>query len=448
MIRRTDRHYLRLLRWDLEARVLLKKQLDQLSRYHGGEAHDFSRSRDRYLSRIVRYATKYSAYYGQVIPGSLSRGVDPASAAWRSVPLLDKKTIRSEGANLTTAPDDCPWVGRMTTGGSTGEPMGFSFMGGHDAEHQEFLWRLHGYEPGDRILAMDGTTVDAESVAAGKYWTKKASSELPYGGTALSGHYLNDATRDAYVDYLTGHRPAFIRGYPSLVAEVATAMLARNVSLECKGVELSSESHSDEQVALIESAFGPVFDQYGHAEASVFGYSLRSDGPIFCSPVYGLVEVLDEDAEPVGPGEVGELVVTGFHNFATPFIRYRTGDLAEYGGESDGITRLKRVMGRTQDYVVSSDGAKHLITALVFGRHYAALEHIDRWQIVQEVAGKAVVKIDRGEGYGQADEDEIRANFQRLADVETEFDYLSGITRTGRAKAPLVLQRVRSRSVE
>lgn len=436
-----DPHYRRLVRWDIEAKLLLGTQLRRLADHHHGRRYDFTSIRDRYLSRIVRFARENSEYYSVNLPAVGRRGLTSMSEAWMSVPLLDKATIRQHRDSLMTAPLSCPWVGELTTGGSTGEPFGFPYIGGHDAEHQEFLWRLHGYQSGDRILAMDGTLVSDTDIAAGRYWTKKSDHELPYGGTALSGHYLSNDTKGAYLDFLLDYKPEFIRGYPSLVSEIASLARDRNVYLGCKGVELSSESHTDHQVELIESVLGPVFDQYGHAEASIFGYSLESRGVIFCSPMYGLVEVLDDAGDQVAPGETGEVVVTGFHNYAMPFIRYRTGDLAVLESEADGIVGLRTVVGRTQDYLLSGDGEKHMLTALVFGRHYAALARIDRWQLVQEVPGKVLIRINRGAGYGPDDEEEIRRNFMELAGIDTVFDYETGINRSGRAKSPLVIQK-------
>lgn len=439
--RARDPHYRSLLRWDAEARVLMRWQLRRLSAYHEGRHFDFTSVRDRYLTRIVRFARKKSTYYAENLPPLDGGGLVTMASEWGAVPLLDKTTIRQRLDGLMTAPPDCPWVGRPTTGGSTGEPFGFPQMGGHDAEHQEFLWRMHGYREGDRILALDGTLVGERDLEAGRYWVRKAASELPYGGTALSGHYLSAGTEDAYVNFLQNYNPEFIRGYPSLLAELATLLQRRGIRLNCKAVEMSSESHTNEQVDLIESVFGPTFDQYGHAEASLFGYSLDAQGPIFCSPMYGLVEVLDDAGRPVSSGETGEVVVTGFHNFAMPFIRYRTGDLAVFDSDSDGIVRLREVIGRTQDVLISADGEKHLLTALVFGRHYSALARIERWQLVQDVPGVVLIRVVRGAGYGPEDEEEIRRNFRDLARIDAFFDYESGIGRTGRAKAPWVIQR-------
>ncbi len=63
------------------------------------------------------------------------------------------------------------------------------------------------------------------------------------------------------------------------------------------------------------------------------------------------------DGHPVAPGEDGEVVVTHLDNWAMPFIRYRTGDVAQFDNTSCGCGRhlsiMKKIQGRTMDFVVT-----------------------------------------------------------------------------------------------
>jgi len=60
--------------------------------------------------------------------------------------------------------------------------------------------------------------------------------------------------------------------------------------------------------------------------------------------------------EPVGPGEVGELVITTLTKEAFPLIRYRTRDLTRFPPEScpcgRTMRRMSRVLGRTDDMLI------------------------------------------------------------------------------------------------
>ncbi|MEE8213348.1 MAG: phenylacetate--CoA ligase family protein, partial [Alphaproteobacteria bacterium] len=74
-----------------------------------------------------------------------------------------------------------------------------------------------------------------------------------------------------------------------------------------------------------------------------------------------LVEILDKDGKPCPPGEVGRLVVTDFHNFATPLIRYEIGDYAEAGEPCScgrGLPVLRRILGRVRNIATLPSGEK------------------------------------------------------------------------------------------
>ena len=75
---------------------------------------------------------------------------------------------------------------------------------------------------------------------------------------------------------------------------------------------------------------------------------------------YGHHEILRPDGTPTEPGEVGEIVVTGLHHQAMPFIRYRTGDLASWSIDpcncGQVFPTIDGVVGRGGDYVVGKSG--------------------------------------------------------------------------------------------
>jgi phenylacetate-CoA ligase len=74
-----------------------------------------------------------------------------------------------------------------------------------------------------------------------------------------------------------------------------------------------------------------------------------------------LIEVLDANDRPCQPGEVGRVVVTPLHGFATPLIRCEIGDEAEVGEPcacGRGLPVLKRIVGRTYDYLVTVTGKR------------------------------------------------------------------------------------------
>ncbi|MFW5936208.1 MAG: phenylacetate--CoA ligase family protein, partial [Candidatus Hadarchaeota archaeon] len=119
-----------------------------------------------------------------------------------------------------------------------------------------------------------------------------------------------------------------------------------------------AEPWSEETRKRIEDKTGiDAFDVYGTSELS---------GPLFteCTEKNGIhiwgdhfiAEVVDNEGEPVGEGEKGELVVTTISKEAMPLIRWRTGDVTILEEEkcACGRThpRLMRILGRADDMLI------------------------------------------------------------------------------------------------
>jgi phenylacetate-CoA ligase len=183
-----------------------------------------------------------------------------------------------------------------------------------------------------------------------------------------------------------------------------------------------------------------VIGQYGHTEACVFGYTVDDSFTYYCSPLYGFTEIIGEDDIHVKEGEEGEIIVTGFSSFGFPLIRYKTGDRAIYGGCSDGIVILKKVLGRTADYLINIENIKVLLTALIFGQHYSAFSRIKRWQIIQDKIGWVSIIIEKEKGYGNDDELEIQESFQRIGKINTVFKYDNSFIKSKNGKMKFVIQ--------
>jgi len=421
---------------------------DLLNKMNKGSCHDTKTYRSHKLLQLLQYAGTHCAYYKNAFQqASLdARNLE----GFDRLPLLDKSTIRRRWRDLISDEIDLMNFYTMNTGGSTGEPLEFlvsSAAGRIDRVHQEFVFRTTmQYQPGDIIVAFDGSPVPAELLDAHVYWVAKSDEDIPYGRLSYSSLYLREETVSYYVRHMLDTAPSILRGYPSFLNDIAEYISERGIVIpfNIKGVQLTAEDAYDWQMENVRRAFDTrVFLQYGHSEACVYAYTYDDTCEYYCSPFYGFTEVLGEDGRHVNTGEVGEVVVTGFHNRAMPFIRYRTGDLALFNGETDGIVRLGKIVGRAQDYVIAENGERVSLTALVFGQHYGAFKNIQKWQLVQDIPGRAKVRIVKGEGFSAEDEKEIRDKFKGICDIDAEFDYVDFIPLTTRGKFRFLVQNIR-----
>lgn len=181
-------------------------------------------------------------------------------------------------------------------------------------------------------------------------------------------------------------------------------------------------------------------DNMGHTESSVFATQNPDNECYYCSPIYGYTEVVDSKGNQVNVGELGEIVVTGFTEYGLPFIRYKTGDLAIYGGETDfGETIFTQLLGREVDCIYNKEGKRIFLVGFIFGGHIQAFNHIQTWQLHQSEIGKVAIYIVKSIGYDEQIEKEVKRLF-----ITHGFDlvihYVDTIEKTKRGKQKFLIQ--------
>ena len=138
---------------------------------------------------------------------------------------------------------------------------------------------------------------------------------------------------DAQIQWLQKHRIYYLLSYPSNIREMAKKCLEAGILLPDLGqVRTFGETVSDELRDLCRQAWNvEVKDMYSSMEIGYMAlqcpdhehYHVMSEGV--------LLEVLDDAGNPCKPGDIGRVVITDLHNFATPMIRYEILDYAQVG---------------------------------------------------------------------------------------------------------------------
>lgn len=146
-----------------------------------------------------------------------------------------------------------------------------------------------------------------------------------------------------------------------------------------------------------------MYSFYGQTEKLILAGEEAFCENYHSNPFYGITEVIDESGKVVKtPGVLGELVGTGFINTKMPFIRYKTGDISEYVGETCpncgfiGVT-FKNVQGRKGDKIYKSDGSAITTTAL--NLHGDIYNYIDNMQYFQDKIGELEIRVIPQKGF-------------------------------------------------
>ncbi len=242
-------------------------------------------------------------------------------------------------------------------------------------------------------------------------------------------------------------KPTIIRSYPSSLALFCRLLKKHNLrlSFKLKGVFVTSEQLTEEdELAIRDTLKCPIWGQYGHTEMSIFAVKPDGEKEYYASPLYGYTEILNQETgEPCKVGETGEIVVTGYSLIGLPFIRYATGDLAVFGGvNNNGETVLKRLQGRTVDYIIDKQGEKIYLTEFIFGHHLPEFKTIDSWQLEQNEPGIVTLRIIPDFNYTAKDEAGLISHFNKVG-ISVLVDYQSEIKKSSRGKRIFMIQNCR-----
>ena len=113
---------------------------------------------------------------------------------------------------------------------------------------------------------------------------------------------------------------------------------------------------------------------------------------------------------PCAEGEVGRVVVTDLHNFASPLVRYDIGDYAEVGGPcrcGRTLPTLRRVLGRKRNLLMKADGSRFLPRAGF--ESFAKIAPVLQYQVVQHALDEIEFKLVTAEPLTPAQEDAFAA---------------------------------------
>jgi phenylacetate-CoA ligase len=163
------------------------------------------------------------------------------------------------------------------------------------------------------------------------------------------------------VEMLKQIQPHFISSYPSVLRMIVDNVPAADLAaISPRVIMTNSEQLLPGEAQLFRDAFRcDVFDEYSTFEVYQIAFECREHRYHIVSENV-IVEFIGEDGQPVRPGEVGEIVVTGLVNKAMPFIRYRTNDLASPSDErcpcGRGLPVMKNLVGRLNELMPMPGG--------------------------------------------------------------------------------------------
>jgi phenylacetate-CoA ligase len=368
------------------------------------------------LRRLVRHAYDTVPYYRDVFdrvgvrPTDIE-GIDDLP----KLPLLRRDVLIAERERLVSSAARRRSLRLARTSGTTGYPVSVYWDRRVIVMNNACSWRAWrwaGFSFGRPFATLMGETVVPLSQSGPPYWRYNSA----WNQYIFSSYHLDESTVAAYLTALREARVEALAAYPSSAYLLARYMEERAERLPLTCVVTSSEPLLPIVREVIEDRFEcRVFDTYGSAERVAFSSECEEHAGHHVFSEYGVLEIVDEQGSPVPPGEPGQIVATGLHNFAMPLIRYATGDTAAFrpGVCPCGRTLplISGITGKAEDIVVLPDD--RMVPGPLLSYAFKGVPGVIRSQIVQHVPDEVTVRIVAGDAFTAAGEAAIRRELGR-----------------------------------
>ncbi len=336
------------------------------------------------------------------------------------------------------------WVN--ATSGSTGQPGLFLF------NRAEWVMVLASFA---RAREWAGVRTDLRhrtkmaSVASTTPWHMSALVAATLDSWWLPALRLAASTPvDALVRQLNDWQPEMLIAYASMARLLADEQRQGRLAIHPQLIFTSSEVLTDESRRRIEAVWGQrVFNEYAATETGGLAAECTHHQGLHLLEDLAIVEVVDQDNQPVPPGVYGtKILLTGLFNRTQPLIRYELTDSLRLAATPCSCGRIftlvDGVQGRTEDVLrfPALTGGEVAVQPLVFHQLLDAVP-ARGWQIVQEADGLGVLLS--GVASDWSDDLLIGALRQALAAQGAQAPAITvqrvpAIPQTASGKAPLI----------
>lgn len=272
---------------------------------------------------------------------------------WEDLPVVQKRHLQQPMQEILTHPFKKHQVYVGNTSGSSGHPFYYAkdkLCHGLTWAQIGHLYSLHGIGLNSRQARFYGIPLSGKS-----RWLELAKDQV-MNRRRFPVFDLSDEVLDEWIHVFQKSRFDYLYGYTSSLVYFARYCIEKKVIIKtlCPALKLcmaTSEVCTAQDRAILQQGFGvPVVNEYGASEAGLIAFEHPDGSWRLCEELL-YIEFVDEQNNPVCPGESGRILVTALFNRAFPLIRYEIGDIGTWDELPDGKRALRTLQGRTNDFV-------------------------------------------------------------------------------------------------
>ncbi|SIR05920.1 phenylacetate-CoA ligase [Aquipseudomonas alcaligenes] len=375
----------------------LQALLQQLEQIERAPLTEIIAGQEQQLQVLNNYLYQFSPAHRQRL---VAAGLDPSQPltleGLRQLPPIRRRDVQSAGQTLycSQVPQAHLPIAETHTSGSSGEPVAV-----RRTQVNQLFWlahtmRDHLWWQRDRMARLASVRGSLPQTHMQQdNWGPPASLLGPSGVAHAFSVHLDTAP---LAHELAKADPHYLLIYPTALQDLLRHLRLHGGGLpalrqiRCIGETLSEELRS----AAREQLGVEIVDSYSSQEVGIIALQCPTTGLYHIMADNLIVEILDDAGHACATGEVGEVVVSDLHNFATPLLRYAIGDHAEVGPPCScgrNLPTLRRILGRSRNMVRYPDGSRRWPDLGFVG--YRKVAPVQQYQVVQHSLEEIEVRL-------------------------------------------------------
>lgn len=401
------------------------------------------------LREILRYAVERVAHYREAWGNAK---ITPAMLRTFSLcdlpvlPIVRRSDLRLHSESFVARKNlHWPLAWRESTSGSTGEPVVVintaALQQAYLAAREARSFRWAGTSMRHSRATIGGRIIVPRADSAGPYYRYNVAEKQCY----FSAFHISPQNAVEYVAALRRYRPQVLTGYASSYFSLAHMMQSQGLWLDYRpdALILCADGLTPQMKTVISEAFGArAHEEYGSVENAGLATECEA-GSLHVNSDFGIVEIVDDEGQPVGPGKEGRIVCTSLLNRVQPLIRYDIGDTGTWSGRPCPCGRahlpvLAQITGRVEDTVIGPDGREMMRVCSL-----QDVPHVLASQLVQESLDRIKVRVIATDEFDESDERMIRRiiGTNRLGNIAIDIERVRELERTASGKVRRVIRR-------
>jgi len=375
----------------------------------------------RFLS-IVRFSCENNPFYRKrfqdmgLQPGHIRNPHDVSL-----IPILTKKEIRENLAEMIS--DGFPMDSLLTarTGGSTGVPLELHVTVECN-EMRNACARRHdrwsGWEVGEPIGSVWGNPKRPKTIK------EVFRNRLLFPQIFLDTMEITERSVKEFAMEWQKIRPTLLFGHAHSLYVLSCFVKDMDISqIRPKAILSTSMLLLDHERKVIEDVFeAQVYNRYGCEEVGLVASECEMHRGMHLNIEHLYIEFVKDDGSYAGPGETGKIILTDLINRSMPLIRYQLEDI---GIPIDrdcscgrGLPLMEKVTGRTADFLVKKGGVRIAGISLIENT-LTKIKGIEQMQIIQESLHHIILKIICGTEFDEDTSGALTRYFTDLFGADT-----------------------------